>query len=129
VASIPLTGIEAGRYQLVADLIGPGGEALESAHADFEVSPRTSILRPWILRESINGEELGLTRTALADQYMKLGDSGKARSLRASIARHSGAVAPRVALARLYLDGNDASRAIGALEPAAQAIGQNAEAL
>jgi tetratricopeptide (TPR) repeat protein len=130
VTSIPLTGIEAGRYKLTADLIGPGGDVLESANADFEISPRTSILRPWILRESINGEELGLTRTALADQYMMLGDSGTARDLYEQASRDTpGLVAPRVALARLSLDGNDAARAIEILEPVAHAIGQNAEAL
>ena len=130
VASIPLSGIEAGRYQLAADLIGAGGEVLDSAHADFEVSPRTSLLRPWILRESINGEELPLTRTALADQYLKLGDVGKARELyRQALTEEPGLVTPRVVLARLYLDENDAAKAIEVLEPAATAIGQNADAL
>jgi tetratricopeptide (TPR) repeat protein len=130
VASIPLSGIEAGRYQLVADLLGPGGEVLESAGADFEVSPRTSLSRPWILRESINGEELGLTRTALADQYIKLGDKEKARDLCERALRDDpGLVTPRVVLARLHLDENDAMKAIEILEPALPGDGRNAEAL
>lgn len=130
VASIPLSGIAAGRYRLVADLIGPGGEVLESADADFEVSPRTSILRPWILRESINGEELGLTRTALADQYMKLGNREKARDLYEQALRDNpGLVTPRVVLARLHLDENDAMKAIEILEPSALGNGQDAEVL
>jgi GWxTD domain-containing protein len=130
VATMPLSGVEAGRYRLVADLIGPGGEVLESAHADFEVSPRTNLLRPWILRESINGEELHLTRTALADQYMKLGDMGKARELyQQALNEEPGLVTPRVVLARLYLDESDPAKAVDILEPAASAIGRNAEAL
>jgi GWxTD domain-containing protein len=119
VESFPLAGIPGGRYRLEVDLRSAAGEVLDTAFADFDLSPRTSIPRPWTLRESFPGEQRGLTRTMVADQYLMLGDRTRARALYEQAVRDDPDFArPRLVLARFRLDENEAVEAIRLLEPA-----------
>jgi GWxTD domain-containing protein len=130
VESLPLVGMTGGRYRLEVDLRNAAGEVLDTAFADFDVSPRTGIPRPWTMRESFPGEKLGLTHAVVADQYMKLGERTRARALYQQALREDpNLVRPRLVLARFGLDENDAVEAIRLLEPAYAQNQQDVEVL
>jgi GWxTD domain-containing protein len=130
VESFPLVDVTGGRYRLVADLLGPSGEVVGSTAADFDITPRTAISRPWILRESINGEELSLTRTALAEQYLNLGELATAQEMYQEALRDNpNLMTPRIVLARLHLDEKRPIEAVRLLEPAYAQNKDNAEVL
>jgi tetratricopeptide (TPR) repeat protein len=130
VESFPLVGVAGGRYRLVADLLSSSGEVLESTVVDFDVTPRTAIPRPWVLRESINGEETGLVRTALAEQYLQLGESATAREMyQEALRANPNLMTPRIVLARFNLDEKHPLEAIKLLEPAYAQNKDNAQIL
>jgi tetratricopeptide (TPR) repeat protein len=119
VESMALVDLIGGHYRLIVDLLSPSDEILETTAADVDVTPRTEILRPWVARESINGEEVGLVKTALADQYLQLGDVSKARAMCQEALEHNpNLTTPRVVLARYHLDEKRPVEAIKLLEPA-----------
>ena len=119
VERMPLVEITGGHYRLVAELLDPSGTTLETTTADVDVTPRTEIPRPWVMRESINGEDVGLVKAALAEQYLQLGDSAKARELyQEALDDNPNLTTPRVVLARYQLDEKRPVEAIKLLEPA-----------
>ena len=119
VEEFALVNMVGGRYRLVVDLLDPAGEPVATRSADFTVTPRTEILRPWIMRESINGEETGLVLAALAEQYLKQGRNAEARDACERALEHNpNLAAPRVFLGRFYLDEKQPVETIKLLEPA-----------
>ncbi len=119
VEEFALVNMVGGRYRLVVDLLDPAGEPVATRSADFTVTPRTEILRPWIMRESINGEETGLVLAALAEQYLKQGRNAEARNACERALEHNpNLAAPRVFLGRFYLDEKQPVETIKLLEPA-----------
>jgi tetratricopeptide (TPR) repeat protein len=119
VEEFALVNIAGGRYRLVVDLLDPAGKPVGTHSADFTVTPRTEILRPWIMRESINGEEIGLVLAALAEQYLKQGRNAEARDACEKALEHNpNLAAPRVFLGRFHLDEKQPVETIKLLEPA-----------
>jgi tetratricopeptide (TPR) repeat protein len=119
VEEFALVNITGGRYRLVIDLLDPSGKPAGTRSADFTVTPRTEILRPWIMRESINGEETGLVLAALAEQYLKQGRNAEARDACEKALEHNPNLAtPRVFLGRFHLDEKQPVETIKLLEPA-----------
>ncbi len=119
VERLPLVEITGGHYRLVADLLDPSGATLETTTADVDITPRTEIPRPWVMRESINGEDVGLVKTALAEQYLQLGESATARAMyQEALDANPNLATPRVVLARYQLDEKRPVEAIKLLEPA-----------
>jgi GWxTD domain-containing protein len=119
VESFPLVDVTSGRYRLVADLLSPSGDVLASTFADFDVTPRTAIARPWVMRETIDGEEIALTWSAVAEQYLKLGETETARKMYEDALKNDpNLTTARIVLARLHLDEKRSVEAIKLLEPA-----------
>jgi GWxTD domain-containing protein len=119
VATVPLNEATGGRYRLVADLIAASGEVLASRSTPFDVSPRAQVARPWILRDSIDGENEAVVRAALAEQYLVLGDRARARTLcERSLQLSPDLLSPRLLLGRLALDDGNPREAVRLLEPA-----------
>ncbi|MGH9463653.1 MAG: tetratricopeptide repeat protein, partial [Vicinamibacteria bacterium] len=130
VGTLSLAELVGGRYRLIAELSDPSGEILQTQSADFEISPRAEILRPWIARESIEGENQAIVQAALAEQYMKLGESAKAReTFERALEADPKLTAPRLHLAVLLLEGGEPGRAIEVLEPAYQQDPENVDVL
>jgi tetratricopeptide (TPR) repeat protein len=114
-----MEGQPGGRYRLVTELLDPSGRSLATRSTDFDITPRTTVYRPWVMRDSINGEETGRVLSALAEQYVILGDMAKARdACERAVRDNPGLVTPRLLLGRMYLDENRAQEAVGILEPA-----------
>jgi GWxTD domain-containing protein len=119
IASIALGDTPGGRYQLDADLVGGDGSVLESRSTPFDVTPRNEVARPWILRDSIDGENEAVVRAALAEQYLLKGDRARARNLcEKALEQNPDLLAPRLVLGRLELDDGRPKEAIRLLEPA-----------
>jgi tetratricopeptide (TPR) repeat protein len=130
VESIELEKLAGGRYQLAADLLDPTGEVLSSRSADFDVTPRSTLLRPWVMRESIDGEKTALVRAALAEQYLVLGNVAKTRELcQKALEENPNLMSPRIVLGRLHLDEKQPVEAIKLLEPAHAQSKENVEVL
>ncbi len=130
VESIELEKLAGGRYQLAADLLDPTGEVLSSRSADFDVTPRSTLLRPWVMRESIDGEKTALVRAALAEQYLVLGNVAKTRELcQKALEENPNLMSPRIILGRLHLDEKQPVEAIKLLEPAHAQSKENVEVL
>lgn len=130
VESIDLEKMAGGRYQLVADLLDSSGEVLSSRSADFDITPRSTLLRPWVMRESIDGEKTAFVRAALAEQYLVLGEVAKARELcQKALEENPNLIAPRIVLGRYHLDEKRPVEAIKLLEPAHAQSKDNVEIL
>jgi predicted Zn-dependent protease len=118
VERLTLEGLAAGRYTLQVELSEASGQIVQRQSADFDISPRTSVLRPWVKRDSIYGEQVGLVKTALAEQYLRMGDLPRARELcRKAIEHNPELPMARLFLARMLLDEGDSSQARELLEP------------
>jgi len=128
-ASIPLAGLGGGRYRLDVALEDPDGGVLGTASADFDVSPRSTIERPWSLRyQSLDPTIPGVVETALAEQYLRLEDRPRARALYERALRKNGELAaPRLILGRYLLDEKNASKAVEMLAPLAESRPEDAE--
>lgn len=128
-ASIPLAGLGGGRYRLDVALEDPDGGVLGTASAEFDVSPRSTIERPWSLRyPSLDPTIPGVVETALAEQYLRLEDRPRARALYERALRKNGALAaPRLILGRYLLDEKNPSKAVEILAPLAESRPEDAE--
>lgn len=129
VESLTLDKMVGGHYQLVVELLDGGRVAARRA-ADFDVTPRTTLFPPWVLRDSIKPEEPGVLSAALAEQHLRLGEKAEARGLcEEAVAQNPGLPLPALFLARLLLDEGSAHRAVSVLEPARASASQNYEFL
>jgi GWxTD domain-containing protein len=127
--SIPLTSLAGGRFRLEVALDDRDGGSLGKASADFEVSPRSTIPKPWSLRwTSMDPTVPGVVETALAEQYLRLEDRARARSLyERALEKNGELVAPRLLLGRYLLDEGTPSKAIEMLAPLAESRPEDAE--
>jgi tetratricopeptide (TPR) repeat protein len=127
--SLPLTALSGGRYRLEVALEDPEGGVLGKASADFDVSPRSAIARPWSLRfPSLDPTVPGVVETALAEQYLRLEDRARARALYERAVRKNGELAaPRLVLGRYLLDEGNPSKAVEMLAPLAESLPEDAE--
>jgi GWxTD domain-containing protein len=130
-ASVPLEGLSGGRYRLEVQLEDPAGASLAKSEVDFDVSPRTAIARPWSLRWSpLEASTPGVVETALAEEYLRLGDRKTARSLfERALAVNGDLAVPRLVLGRYYLDEGDPGRALSVLGPLAERGSEDSEIL
>ena len=116
---LPLDGVESGRYRLDITIRDESGKTLAENHVSFDVSPRSRLDKPWAVRDSIDGENVGLVKVALAQQYLRLDEPERARVLAAqSLERDPNILPARLLLGRFALDDGDYPRAIELLEPA-----------
>lgn len=119
VEMLDLQGAAGGRYALVAGLLDGTGERVVERTTPFDVSPRAVVSRPWVLRDSLDGENRPVVQTALAEQYLVKGDKERARELcQRAVAEDPNLVAARIILGRLSLDDGNPTAAIRLLEPA-----------
>ncbi len=119
IETLSLAEMVGGRYRLVAELHDPTGAVVETQSADFDITPRAEVLRPWIARESIEGENQGIVQAALAEQYIMLGESAKAReAAERALDADPSLTAPRIHLGTLFLQDGEPEQAIEVLEPA-----------
>ena len=127
--SIPLADLPGGRYRLDVALEDLEGGVLGKASADFDVSPRSVIARPWSLRwSSLDPTVPGVVETAFAEQYLRLEDRARARALYERALRKNGELAaPRLLLGRYLLDEGNASKAVEMLAPLAESRPEDAE--
>jgi GWxTD domain-containing protein len=116
---LPLAGLPNGRYRLDLALQDSSGAALGSSAVDFDVSPRTSVPRPWSLRwAGLDVSVPGVIETALAEQHLRLDHTAEAKQLyETALAKNSSLMAPRLVLARYHLDEGHAANAIELLTP------------
>jgi tetratricopeptide (TPR) repeat protein len=130
VERMPLVELTGGHYRLIADLLSPSGDIVETSATNVDVTPRTAIFRPWVMRETINGEDVALVKTALAEQYLQLGQSETARAMyQEALDTNPNLATPRVVLARYHLDEKRPIEAIKLLEPAFAQNKENVEIL
>ena len=126
----PLGEISSGRYRFVVELRDPVDAMLAARSVDFDISPLSEIHRPWAVRESIDGENLGVVHSLLSEQAMRLGNAGQGRSLaEQALAEDPNLVPARLLLARFHLDEGRFRDAIRLLEPARAQAPRNAEVL
>ena len=119
IASLSLAEMVGGRYRLLAELSDPAGAIVATRSVDFEISPRAEILRPWVARESVEGENQALVQASLADQYVRVGNLEKAREAsEQALKANPDLAAPRVHLAMFMLGEGRAAEAVKLLEPA-----------
>lgn len=96
---IPLEGVGAGRYRLVAELLDGAGKAVASREAPVVVSPRAAVDRPgFIIRRSFASHVPGLLALALGDQFMAYG-----RIAEATVAFREATANPQLPMARWKL--------------------------
>jgi GWxTD domain-containing protein len=131
VESVPLAGLGGGRYRLAVALVDARGAELAGSSVDFDVSPRTSLPRPWSMsRMNVDPSRPGEVESELAGQYLRLGDRRHARALfERAVAASPGSSMPRLVLARFALEDSDPRRAIELLEPVATVESEDREAL
>ena len=130
VTRIPLADAVGGRYRFLVELRGPNGNLVGSESAEFDISPRRGIQRPWALRESIDGERLGVVQVALAEQSLRLDRDETARQLAEDALRADlNLVRARLLLARFHLDEGSYRDTIRLLEPARARAPRNVEVL
>ncbi len=126
---LPLGDLPGGRYRLDAVLEDPAGGVLSKASADFDVSPRSAIARPWSLRFLyLDASVPGLVETALAEQYLRLDDRARARALyERAVRKNDKLAAPRLVLGRVLLDEGNPSKAVEMLAPLAETRPEDVE--
>ncbi|HXV59667.1 MAG TPA: GWxTD domain-containing protein [Vicinamibacteria bacterium] len=119
IESLPVGSSIGGRYELFAELIGRNGEILAVRSMRFDVTPRAAVARPWVLRQSIDGENDAVVSAVLAEQYLLKGEASRARSLcEKALAIDPNLLAARLILGRMELDQGRFLEAIRLLEPA-----------
>lgn len=127
---VPLDGVESGRYRLDLTVQAEDGTILAQNHATFDLSPRSTLTKPWAMRDSINGENAGLVKTALAEQYVRLNEPEPARALaQEALDADPNIIPARILLARFALDDADNEGAIRLLEPARAQAPENGDIL
>jgi tetratricopeptide (TPR) repeat protein len=126
---LSLTDLANGRYRLEVTLEDPAGSPLASSTADFDVSPRTSIPRPWSLRwPGLDVSVPGVVETSLAEQYLRLERPAEARVLyERAFEKNPSLTVPRLALARYRLDEKNPAKAAELLEPMIEGQSENSE--
>ena len=115
-----LSGLTAGRYRLVVDLLSGDGANLDRRSEDFDISPRTLVVRPGVRGSwsEITPEIPGMVEMALGQQYLNLGQKDKARELfESSFAANPRMPPVRESLASLMLEEDDFEGAVELLEP------------
>lgn len=129
--SVPLPVLTGGRYRLLVALVDERGAELARNLLDFDVSPRTSLPRPWSMgRMDIDPSHPGEVESALAAQYLRLGDRMHARSLfERAVAASPDLALPRLVLARFFLEEASPDEAIALLEPVSAHESENPEIL
>jgi len=127
--SIPLAAVSGGRYRLEVALEDPEGGVLGKSSADFDVSPRSVIDRPWSLRfPTLDPTVPGVVETALAEQYLRLQDRARARALyERALGKNGELAAPRLVLGRYLLDEGNPGKAVEMLAPLAESRPEDAE--
>jgi hypothetical protein len=132
VQELSLMGFEGGRYRLEVDLLDETGRVLDTETADFDVTPRTAVARPF-LRGSwplIAPEIPGLIEMALGEQYQNLGDKAQAKALfEASVEKNPRFGPAREALSSLLLEEGSSDRVIELLEPVLESSSDRFELL
>ncbi len=130
VLRLPLEGFPPGRYRLELELENPRRMRRARETSDFAISPLSRITPPWGLRESIEGERVGIVQLEIAQQALRLGRVAEAKGLvsQAFSAEPDSALA-RLLLARFRLDEKDYDGAISLLEPARHQEPDNVEIL
>jgi GWxTD domain-containing protein len=99
IEDIPLEGVGAGRYRLVAELLDGSGKAVASREAPVVISPRAAVDRPgFIIRRSFASHVPGLLALALGDQFMSYGRIGEA-----TVAFREATANPQLPMARWKL--------------------------
>jgi len=130
VLRIPLGEMPSGRYRFVVELLDPREEPLASREVDFYISPLSEIRRPWAVRDTLEGEKLGVVRAMLSEQAMRLGRVDEGRLLaEQALAANPNLIPARLLLARFHLDEGGFREAIRLLEPAHAQAPQNPEVL
>ncbi|MFQ5789375.1 MAG: GWxTD domain-containing protein [Acidobacteriota bacterium] len=130
IEGLNLFGLAGGRYRLDVELKDPSGKTIQSQSTNFDVSPRSSVPRPWVFRDTYDGENTALVRTALAEQYIRRAQPEQALELcRQALADNPNLVQPRLILARAHLDEKAPVEAIKLLEPARAQNQENVEVL
>ncbi len=129
VESIPLAAAAGGRYRLEVVLEDPEGEVLGRSSADFDVSPRSAIERPWSLRwSSLDPTVPGVVETALAEQFLRLEDRERARALyERALKKNGNLAAPRMVLGRYLLDEGNPGKAVEMVAPLVESRPEDVE--
>ncbi len=126
------TGLEGGRFEVVATLFDPEGNARDRKTSPFTVSPRTAIARPGV-RASIpppRPEVPGVVSMILGEQFSRIEDSAKARVLLEHAVRENPQLGPaRELLARLLVDSGEVDPVFALLEPIYQNAPERFEVL
>jgi len=120
VQELSLEGLPGGRYRLVVELLDVDDKVLANRTSDFDVTPRTSVLRPVISGSwpQVLPEVPGLVEMALAEQYLNLEQKDKARELLKAAVKNNPKLGPaRETLANLLLEEGDSARVVELLEP------------
>ncbi|HSF20166.1 MAG TPA: GWxTD domain-containing protein [Vicinamibacteria bacterium] len=119
-----------GHFELTTELIAENGETLSVRSMPFDVTPRAAVARPWVLRQSIDGENDAVVSAVLAEQYLLKGEASRARELsEQALAIDPNLLAARLLLGRMELDEGRFLEAIRLLEPARAQHPDNVEVL
>jgi tetratricopeptide (TPR) repeat protein len=120
VQALSLANLEGGRFELVATLLDSEGTALARRASAFVISPRTSIVRPGV-RGTIappRPEVPGLVAMILGGQYLRLEETGKARTELSRALQENPRLGPaREQLAGLSLESGQPDEVFSLLEP------------
>ena len=113
-----LPDLVGGRYRLQVDLVAASGDVAANQVADFDVTPRSGVARPWAMYGTNDFADPAAVLAALGRQYDEQGDGPRAMELfRQALGQRPDLGDARVPLARIHLERGDASAAIRLLEP------------
>lgn len=102
-----------GRYVLTVAAAGA------ERSADFDLTARAAVARPWGLTDSFDAEAPGALPAALAEQWLRTGAEERAAEMfRAALAAEPNLLRARLVLGRLALDDARPQEAVRLLEPA-----------
>ena len=117
VESLDLEKAVGGRYRLQVELADPSGK-LETATAHFDITPRNTVARPWVMYGANAFSQAAVVKSTLAAQHQNEGRTSRAKLLyQQALQEDAGLSAARVALARIALGEGDGVRAIEILLP------------
>lgn len=120
VQEFQLAGFTGGRYQVVADLMSPEGIVLDTKRANFDVSPRSRVARPYVrgTLPNVLPEIPGAVQMALGEQYLNIENKTRARELfEATVEANPMLGLARESLAGLAMEAGDTTRVRALLEP------------
>jgi GWxTD domain-containing protein len=126
-----LTDMVGGTYELRVELVDPSGSIADWKSAMVQVSPRSSIMRPWNYRASFNTTTPGLLELAKGDQLWKLKRYQEAQSeLEKAVAAGNEALPmARWKLAEAHIRAGRADPALELLLPMEEALPQQYEVI